>query len=143
MAGGLGFEPRQAESEFAVLPLDDPPNPGSAGKPAGDGAYNSTWRRGQLRAPRQFWPLVVAGGKPSIPQSRCQVPNITDSAGKGGKCAGDRYTMIVSAARRTSDARKHSTPSPATLELTGAIITGRSATRHTLPEFDDDQWFSF
>ena len=25
VAGGLGFEPRQAESEFAVLPLDDPP----------------------------------------------------------------------------------------------------------------------
>ena len=26
MAGGLGFEPRLAESESAVLPLDDPPN---------------------------------------------------------------------------------------------------------------------
>lgn len=26
LAGGLGFEPRQAESESAVLPLDDPPN---------------------------------------------------------------------------------------------------------------------
>ncbi len=26
MAGGLGFEPRLAESEFAVLPLDDPPS---------------------------------------------------------------------------------------------------------------------
>ena len=25
MAGGQGFEPRQAESESAVLPLDDPP----------------------------------------------------------------------------------------------------------------------
>src|SRR6266704_1746462 len=25
VAGGLGFEPRQAESESAVLPLDDPP----------------------------------------------------------------------------------------------------------------------
>jgi hypothetical protein len=30
MAGGLGFEPRLAESESAVLPLDDPPN----GRPA-------------------------------------------------------------------------------------------------------------
>jgi hypothetical protein len=30
MAGGLGFEPRQAESESAVLPLDDPPKPGGA-----------------------------------------------------------------------------------------------------------------
>ena len=28
MAGGLGFEPRQAESESAVLPLDDPPRAG-------------------------------------------------------------------------------------------------------------------
>ncbi len=26
LAGGLGFEPRPAESESAVLPLDDPPN---------------------------------------------------------------------------------------------------------------------
>ena len=25
MVGGLGFEPRLAESESAVLPLDDPP----------------------------------------------------------------------------------------------------------------------
>ena len=25
LAGGQGFEPRQAESESAVLPLDDPP----------------------------------------------------------------------------------------------------------------------
>ena len=31
LAGGLGFEPRQAESESAVLPLDDPPLPGSSG----------------------------------------------------------------------------------------------------------------
>ena len=28
VAGGLGFEPRQAESESAVLPLDDPPRAG-------------------------------------------------------------------------------------------------------------------
>jgi hypothetical protein len=28
MAGGLGFEPRLAESESAVLPLDDPPKGG-------------------------------------------------------------------------------------------------------------------
>ena len=28
LAGGLGFEPRLAESESAVLPLDDPPNVG-------------------------------------------------------------------------------------------------------------------
>src|ERR1051326_6265756 len=31
LAGGLGFEPRQAESESAVLPLDDPPSGISAG----------------------------------------------------------------------------------------------------------------
>src|SRR5438445_2766496 len=30
LAGGLGFEPRLAESESAVLPLDDPPPPGRA-----------------------------------------------------------------------------------------------------------------
>src|SRR5689334_6648080 len=30
LAGGLGFEPRLAESESAVLPLDDPPPPGCA-----------------------------------------------------------------------------------------------------------------
>src|SRR5439155_13549494 len=39
VAGGLGFEPRLAESESAVLPLDDPP-PASrrrAGKPAPQG----------------------------------------------------------------------------------------------------------
>src|SRR5271168_4813509 len=29
VAGGLGFEPRLAESESAVLPLDDPPSAGS------------------------------------------------------------------------------------------------------------------
>ena len=28
LAGGLGFEPRLAESESAVLPLDDPPTGG-------------------------------------------------------------------------------------------------------------------
>jgi exopolyphosphatase/guanosine-5'-triphosphate,3'-diphosphate pyrophosphatase len=33
MAGGLGFEPRQAESESAVLPLDDPPT--DRGAPGG------------------------------------------------------------------------------------------------------------
>ena len=30
LAGGLGFEPRQAESESAVLPLDDPPTEAKA-----------------------------------------------------------------------------------------------------------------
>ena len=31
--GGLGFEPRLAESESAVLPLDDPPSEGAASYP--------------------------------------------------------------------------------------------------------------
>jgi hypothetical protein len=30
LAGGLGFEPRQPESESGVLPLDDPPTRASA-----------------------------------------------------------------------------------------------------------------
>ena len=29
VAGGLGFEPRQLESESRVLPLDDPPTKGA------------------------------------------------------------------------------------------------------------------
>ncbi len=33
LAGGLGFEPRLAESESAVLPLDDPPNSVGRGSP--------------------------------------------------------------------------------------------------------------
>ena len=33
MAGGLGFEPRLAESESAVLPLDDPPPAGVMAQP--------------------------------------------------------------------------------------------------------------
>jgi hypothetical protein len=31
LAGGLGLEPRLAESESAVLPLDDPPTAGLQG----------------------------------------------------------------------------------------------------------------
>jgi hypothetical protein len=38
VAGGLGFEPRLAESESAVLPLDDPPPFPDADQ--GDGFYN-------------------------------------------------------------------------------------------------------
>src|SRR5262249_39788166 len=45
LAGGLGFEPRQAESESAVLPLDDPPTPG--GTCAGsDGQAAAVWEGG-------------------------------------------------------------------------------------------------
>ena len=34
LAGGLGFEPRLAESESAVLPLDDPPGVRDEGRGA-------------------------------------------------------------------------------------------------------------
>src|SRR5262245_50296516 len=48
LAGGLGFEPRQAESESAVLPLDDPPRPrGHAELQCG--AYNSSPPGSQAR----------------------------------------------------------------------------------------------
>ena len=47
LAGGLGFEPRLAESESAVLPLDDPP-PGArwAGKLATIRLYITSSRLG-------------------------------------------------------------------------------------------------
>jgi hypothetical protein len=45
LAGGLGFEPRLAESESAVLPLDDPPS--AAGEsPPGSGGLISEWKDG-------------------------------------------------------------------------------------------------
>ena len=44
VAGGLGFEPRQAESESAVLPLDDPPTGSMA---YGDGVRTALWALGQ------------------------------------------------------------------------------------------------
>ena len=53
VAGGLGFEPRQAESESAVLPLDDPPT--SPGGPRGGLAARAV-RRGTApldQPPRQ------------------------------------------------------------------------------------------
>src|SRR5215218_2433461 len=46
LAGGLGFEPRLAESESAVLPLDDPP-PVSCGS-----AAEAAWPR---RGPHSFY----------------------------------------------------------------------------------------
>ena len=63
LAGGLGFEPRQAESESAVLPLDDPPKPGSqrAQGRAGVGPYNSSppTAQDEPAAAQRPWP-----GKP-------------------------------------------------------------------------------
>ncbi len=67
MAGGLGFEPRQAESESAVLPLDDPP-PGRCTygarvvrKASGRWrAYNSL--KCLLQAGRQYDACLAANG---------------------------------------------------------------------------------
>lgn len=46
MAGGLGFEPRQAESESAVLPLDDPPTEAARkARPGSRGGDSEAMRR--------------------------------------------------------------------------------------------------
>ncbi len=57
MAGGLGFEPRLAESESAVLPLDDPPNN----------------KRLKYKVPHVTLPLI----------RRCAPPSPTRGEGKG------------------------------------------------------------
>ena len=49
VAGGLGFEPRLAESESAVLPLDDPPSAGLDRR--GIGAPSDTITRYHTGAP--------------------------------------------------------------------------------------------
>src|SRR6516162_9654215 len=49
LAGGLGFEPRLAESESAVLPLDDPPSAGLDRR--GIGAPSDTITRYHTGAP--------------------------------------------------------------------------------------------
>ena len=68
VAGGLGFEPRQAESESAVLPLDDPPTEGvrldyGAGafkavsgpvKPLGRQAFHPLFRRAPVSG-KSLW----------------------------------------------------------------------------------------
>jgi hypothetical protein len=69
LAGGLGFEPRQAESESAVLPLDDPPMPGSqSGLAAG---------RGHITAHAQ------GRNGPATGEPQCPVPT---SSGRYSKC---------------------------------------------------------
>src|SRR3954454_15623334 len=45
VAGGLGFEPRLAESESAVLPLDDPPSDSRLGSGPIARRIDSTTRR--------------------------------------------------------------------------------------------------
>src|SRR5439155_9165369 len=83
VAGGLGFEPRLAESESAVLPLDDPP-PASrrwAGKPAPqgvvrfyisrrDGLGRGAERGGMPPRPARQW----AGLPPQPAVSRARLP---------------------------------------------------------------------
>src|SRR5215813_6877670 len=64
LAGGLGFEPRLAESESAVLPLDDPPprigaddSTAAAVRVAGATEIRVSFRRGAaLRFPVEFAP---------------------------------------------------------------------------------------
>jgi hypothetical protein len=88
LAGGLGFEPRQAESESAVLPLDDPP---------------SRWARRRRAAPIRL-PLfsnaiLAAQGRPFRP------PPLTpggcpDSSSRGraaavGGCGADRGSICT------------------------------------------------
>src|SRR5205823_12197800 len=52
LAGGLGFEPRLAESESAVLPLDDPP-PGSPRLHSTAAAHLNSWSAARyLQDPR-------------------------------------------------------------------------------------------
>src|SRR5262249_16709993 len=57
LAGGLGFEPRLAESESAVLPLDDPPPRAAIGPDRAEGMKReSSVRR---RALQPIWPGVA------------------------------------------------------------------------------------
>ena len=70
LAGGLGFEPRLAESESAVLPLDDPPRIGGLGVIAGWGLG-----RKSSHAPAALT-LLDRGRPPSLTQGcgRTSVP---------------------------------------------------------------------
>ena len=47
VAGGLGFEPRQPESESGVLPLDDPPTGSAFAFAVGEPGFIERWRRWQ------------------------------------------------------------------------------------------------
>ena len=63
MAGGLGFEPRQAESESAVLPLDDPPT--DRADPA-DRPFRPAANPLQGQVFGQFWPTGAAGPRATL-----------------------------------------------------------------------------
>src|ERR1051326_4438945 len=63
LAGGLGFEPRLAESESAVLPLDDPP-PAWPRAPFGGGGRRggaSGLSRRLTITPRPDWVGLIGG----------------------------------------------------------------------------------
>ena len=69
VAGGLGFEPRLAESESAVLPLDDPPTKGLK-LSRFFGSYNGLQRRLQ-RSRSVFDPATAAfSSRPNRRQPR-------------------------------------------------------------------------
>src|ERR1700685_3389387 len=92
MAGGLGFEPRLAESESAVLPLDDPPNPlplGVLRAPASFAASNLLALDLACiacdEASRAQWPaqrLIVL--------HECASDAVTDGAGLAGNASATR-----------------------------------------------------
>ncbi len=79
MAGGLGFEPRQAESESAVLPLDDPPRPPGRGA---RGATEAGRIAGAVRVGK-IAPLDGAAGGilPQVPDNNGIVPGVTGGSG--------------------------------------------------------------
>src|SRR5262245_39056329 len=62
LAGGLGFEPRLAESESAVLPLDDPPS-----------RRRRAWRWGDVLHARP--PACPDGADPATPAAPTASPH--------------------------------------------------------------------
>ena len=63
MVGGLGFEPRLAESESAVLPLDDPPPAADLRPPnaPGEAACSTVFWLWVASSERNFWENWLAG----------------------------------------------------------------------------------
>lgn len=59
MAGGLGFEPRQAESESAVLPLDDPPTGAGQDPALGGLSYQASPLGATLSPAARTQPLAL------------------------------------------------------------------------------------
>ena len=90
LAGGLGFEPRLAESESAVLPLDDPPSAlrrrSSAAATGASGVRRRTYHarpglgRGSGRARSIRSILVARRPRRATPRSVCTIP---EHSGRG------------------------------------------------------------